>query len=140
MEFRRVLFRSLHGIVAHVAVPAEDLDRLFGDSDSRLTGEELGHRALATGEGLVGRAHPTGAPNEQPRGIDTHLHIGQFESDGLILNDRSSELFAFLGVLERVLVGRARAAERLGAHGWSRGFKSSPRVLSPPRRAPAKRS
>src|ERR1019366_7779059 len=74
--------------------------------------------------------HPTGAPDEQPRRVNARLHVGQFERDRLIFNDGSTELLALLGVLERVLVGHSRDAERLGAHGWSRGFKGRHRGLA----------
>ena len=54
-------------------------------------------------------------PHEQAGGVDLHLHVGQREGDRLVLDDLLAELLALLGVVERVLVGGAGDAQRLGA-------------------------
>src|SRR5665213_2113575 len=60
----RVAVPTFNGIVANVAVPAKDLNRLFSDLHRRLTGEEFGHRTLAARERLSRRGHPTRAPDQ----------------------------------------------------------------------------
>jgi hypothetical protein len=49
------------------------------------------------------------------RRVNVHLHVGEPEGDALVLDDGATELFAFLRVVERVLVRRARNAEGRGA-------------------------
>src|SRR6266700_3772837 len=61
----RVAVPALDGVVADVAVAAEDLDGLLGDPHGRLAGEELGHGALAGFELLAAAAHPRRPPHEQ---------------------------------------------------------------------------
>ena len=126
----RVAMPAFHGILAHVSVAAEDLDRLFGDLDRRLAGVELGHGSLAVEEGLARGGHPRGPPHQKPRSVDVHLHVGELEGDALVLDDGPTELLAFLGVVERVLVGGARDAQRLGADGRSRRLEGGHRGLA----------
>src|SRR4051812_35385635 len=111
----RVAVHALDGILARVAVAAEDLDRTLRGPDGHLARLQLRHRALGVVEGLAGAAHPRGAPHEQPRGVDLELHVRERERDRLVLDDRPAELRALLGVVERVLVRRACDAERLRA-------------------------
>lgn len=54
----RVSVPALDRVLANVAVAPEDLDRLFGHLDGRLTGVELGHRTFAVQERLACRGHP----------------------------------------------------------------------------------
>src|SRR5690242_12400191 len=61
----RVAVPALDGVLAHVAVSAEDLDRLLGDLDRGLARLELAHRAFAVLERLARRTHPRGPPHEQ---------------------------------------------------------------------------
>ena len=59
-----------------------------------------------------------------------HLHVGQFECNGLIVDDRAAELLALFRVVERELVRRSRNAERLGADGRSTRLKGRHRGLA----------
>src|SRR5947209_2844394 len=113
----RVAVPAFDGILADVAVAAEDLDGLLGDPHGSLAGEELGHGALAALELLGVAAHPACPPNQQTGGVDARLHVGQLEGDGLVLDDRPVELLALLGVVERVLVGGPGDADGLGPDG-----------------------
>src|SRR5271165_5188917 len=101
-------------MVAHIAVATEDLDRLLGHPYRRLAGEELGHRAFSSSEGLAGHRHPRRSLIQQPGGVDARPHVGELESDGLMLDDRLAEASAHLCVVERILVGGASYADRLG--------------------------
>src|SRR5262249_41360661 len=84
----RVAVHALDGVLARVAVAAEDLDRALGAPDRDLAGLELAHRALGVRERAAGAAHPRGAVDEQARGVDLHLHVGERERDRLVLDDR----------------------------------------------------
>src|ERR1700736_2641671 len=55
--------------------------------------------------------HPTRTPNQQPRSIHPHLHVGQLERDRLELGDLAAELLTLTRVVERVLVRRASHTE-----------------------------
>src|SRR5215208_6166000 len=99
-----VAVHALYGVLARVAVAAEDLDRPLGRPDGDLPRLQLRHRALGRVEVLARATHPRGAPHEQARGVDLHLHVGQCEPDRLVLDDRPPELAALLRVVERVLV------------------------------------
>ena len=116
---------TLEWVVAHVAVAAEDLDGLVGDPDGVLARVELRHRAFSGFEALAGAGHPAGSPHEQPGRVGAHLHVGQREGDRLVLDDRSAELLAVLGVVERVLVGGAGDADGLCAHGGREASKTA---------------
>src|SRR3954470_4540245 len=121
---------ALDGVLARVADAPEDLYRALGRPHRDLAGLELGHRALGVGELVALLAHPRRAPDEQPRGIDLHLHVGEREGDGLVLDDRLAELHALLRILERVLVGRAGDADRLRADGRPAGLEGLHRRLA----------
>src|SRR5205085_5052741 len=118
-------------VLTRVAVAAEDLDRLFGRADRDFAGLELAHRPLARLERLLRRGHPARAPDEEPSRVDLHLHVRELESDALVLDDRPAERLALLGVLERVLVGGPRDAERLRAHQRPAGLERAHRRLHP---------
>ena len=92
------------GIVAGVAVAAEDLDGLVGDVDRGLAGHQLGHRTLGVVERLAVAGHPAGAPHQQPGGVDAGLHVGQLERDRLEFADLAGRI-AHAG-------GRSRARTR----------------------------
>src|SRR3954447_23371263 len=109
----RVAVPPLDRVLAHVAIAAEDLDRLLGDAHGRLPRLELAHGAFTVLERLPRRTHPRRPPDEEPRRVDLRLHVGQLERDRLVLDDRPAELHALLGVVERVLVRRARDADGL---------------------------
>src|SRR5215218_1153092 len=82
----RVAVPALDGVLARVAVAAQDVDRALGGPHRDLAGLELGHRALGVLELLALAPHPGGAPHEQPRGVDLRLHVGQRERDRLVLD------------------------------------------------------
>src|SRR5664280_591236 len=126
----RVTVPALDGIFAHVAVTAQDLDRLFGDLDRRLARVELGHRALTVKERLAGRGHPRRTPHQKARRVDVHFHVGELERDPLVLDDGATELLALLRVVERELVRRARDAERLSADRGTRRLEGRHRGLT----------
>src|SRR5690242_2142034 len=125
----RVAVPPLDRELADVAVAAEDLDRLLGGPYRDLTGLELAHRALAGLERLAVARHPARAPHEHARRVDLHAHVGELERDPLLLDDRRAERDARLRVVERVLVGRARDAERLRADQRAAGFERAHRRL-----------
>src|SRR5262249_9426604 len=77
-------------------------------------------------------AQPGRAPHEQPGRVDLQRHVGQRERDRLVLDDRPAELRALLGVLERVLVGRAGDADGLGADARARRLERLHRRLAAP--------
>ena len=77
------------------------------------------------------RGHPGGPPHEEPGRVGAHLHVGQLEGDGLVLDDRPAELPAVLGVAQRVLVGGAGDADRLGADGGARRLEHRQGWLHP---------
>src|SRR3954454_7345052 len=72
----RVTVPALDGVLARVAVAAEDVDRALGRPHGDLAGLELGHRALGAFEFLALAPHPRGTPHEQPRRVDLELHVG----------------------------------------------------------------
>src|SRR5215210_1595503 len=119
----RVAVPALDGVLAGVAVAAEDLDRPLGHPHRDLARLELAHRALAARERHLVAAHPGRAPHEQAGGVDLELHPREREGDRLVLDDLAAELLALLGVLQRVLVGRAGDPERLRADGRPRGLE-----------------
>src|SRR5262245_23030671 len=98
-------------IIFGVAVPAVNLNRLFGYLDRDLRGVELGHRRLLSRLALV-VFHPCGAQCEQSRGVDLHGHVGEFELDSLEVEYRLAKLFALLRVFQGRFVGALRYAER----------------------------
>src|SRR3954449_6636008 len=87
-----VAVHALDRVLARVAVAAEDLDRALGAPHRDLAGLELAHRALGVRERAAGPAHPRRAPDEQARGVDLHLHVGERERDRLVLDYRAPEL------------------------------------------------
>src|SRR5262249_39050477 len=111
----RVAVPAFDRVLAHVAIAAEDLDRVLGDAYRDLPGLELAHGALTVEELLLVRTHPARPPHQEPRRVDLGLHVGELERDALVLDDRPAELHALLGVLQGVLVGRARDTDGLRA-------------------------
>src|SRR5215213_9507224 len=107
---------ALDGVLAGVAVAAEDLDRFLRHPHGDLAGLVLAHRALGVAVAAVA-GQPRGAPDEQAARIDLGDHVRQLERDRLVQDDRPAERPPLLGVVEGELVGRPGDAERLGAHG-----------------------
>src|SRR3954454_5694849 len=126
----RIPVPALDRELARVAVAAEDLDRPFGGPDGDFAGLELAHRALGVLEPVRVAAHPRCAPDQQAGGVDLELHAGQRERDRLVLDDLLAELLALLGVVQRVLVGGPRDAQRLGADGRAAGLEALHRGLA----------
>src|SRR4051794_25445805 len=125
----RVAVHALHRELPRVAVAAQDLHGALRRPHGNLARLELAHRALGVLE-LVGvAAHPGGAPDQQPGGVDLELHVGQREGDRLVLDDLAAELLALLGVVECELVRGAGDAERLGANGRAAGLEGLHRGL-----------
>src|SRR5664280_1626971 len=130
----RVAVPALDGILARVAVAAEDLDRALGHPHRDLARLELAHRSLGVLKAHTRAAHPRGAPDEQTRRVDLHLHPCERERDGLVLDDLAPELLTLLGIRQRILIGSTRDPERLRTNGGTRGLKRLHRRL---RLAPA---
>src|ERR1700722_5745758 len=101
----RIAVPLLDRVLPDVAVTAEDLNGLLGHPHGVLAGVQLGHGALAVLELLAGAGHVGGPVDQQPCGVGVHLHVGQLERDGLVLDDGPAELLTLLRVLQRVLVG-----------------------------------
>jgi hypothetical protein len=103
---------SLDSIILHVTVAAERLDRVRADALRRLAREQLGHRCLT--EARPADAAQNGRmQNELACGLDSGRHLGQTESDRLVLDDGLSEALPLLRVGESDLICRARNADRL---------------------------
>ncbi len=89
-----------------------NLDRVGADLLRHLAGEQLRHRGfLETRPARVFQRG--GAKNHQFRRVDPRRHVGEFEGDRLVLEDRLAELLALFRVIARRLVGRPRHADRL---------------------------
>src|SRR6266700_485022 len=102
--------------VTDVAVTPADLDRLLGDLARHLAGLELCHRSLGLLELAAAAAFPQRPPDEGSGRLDLSRHVGEHESDRLVLDQRAAELLALLGVLQRELERSAGDAEGLRAH------------------------
>src|SRR6476469_2487309 len=129
---------ALDGELARVAVAAEDVHGALGGPERDLARLELAHRALGVLERDRVAPHPRRAPDEQARGVDLELHVGQRERDGLVLDDLPAELLALARVVERVLVGGAGDAQRLGPDGRPRRLEGLQRGLTAPAAALAR--
>src|SRR5579859_7189869 len=119
----RVAEPLLDGVLLAVPVAAQHLDGVGGDLHGDVGREALGHRALGAVERPALGRHPAGTPDEQPRGVDLHGHVGQLETDRLVLPQRLAELLAVLGVVERELIRGARDAQRARADARARGLE-----------------
>src|SRR5713226_236316 len=86
--------------VADVAVAAADLDRLLRDLHCHLAGLQLRHRALGLLELAAAAAFPQRSPDQRARRLDLSRHVGEHERDGLVLDQRPSELLALLCVVK----------------------------------------
>src|SRR5437879_4527464 len=64
--------------------------------------------------------HPAVSPDEQPRGVDLHRHVGELEPDRLVLPQRLAELLAVLRVVERELICGPRDPEGARANAGPR--------------------
>src|SRR5438046_6243403 len=106
----RVAGEALHLVLLHVAVAAEDVDRLHGDLGRRLAAVELPgadvgerHRHLPAGEEV--------GEGEVPHVAEEPVHARQPALHELEVADRLSELLTLLRVLERELESTVGEAE-----------------------------
>src|SRR5882724_11378622 len=111
----RVAGEALHLVLLHVAVAAEDVDRLHGDLGRRLAAVELPgadvgerHRHLPAGEEV--------GEGEVPHVAEEAVHARQPALHELEVADRLAELLALLRVLERQFEGAIGEAEGEGRH------------------------
>ena len=61
--------------------------------------------------------------DEQSRGVQARVHVGQHVRHALVLDDRLVELNAFAGIAECCLECRAGNAQRLGADANAAAFE-----------------
>src|SRR5437867_4328521 len=105
---------SLDGILLHVTVSAENLDRLRRDPHGGLARHELGHRAELSY--LLSAIAGGGGRMEQCAGrSDFHGHVRQPELDRLKFLDRFAELASLRRVLRGVRQRGLRDPDRLRA-------------------------
>src|SRR5437764_3152694 len=116
----RVAEPLLDRVLLDVAVAAKDLDGVGRDLHGDVRGEALRHRALGALEWPPLGGHPAGSPDEQPRGVDLHRHVGELEPDRLVLPQRLAELLAVLRVVERELICGPRDPEGARANAGPR--------------------
>src|SRR3954471_5582258 len=117
----RVAHHPLDRILVHVAVAAEDLDRLDRHRHPPVPREQPRHRRPLAEAALVAVGHRARLVQELPGGGGARLHVGELELDPLEVVDRRAERDPLLRVLVGV-VGRAlRDPDRLG-----RGAEAGP--------------
>src|ERR1700761_103189 len=88
---------ALDLVLLHVAVAAEDLDRVVGDLAGDAGGVQLRHRDLAHRVLAVGEA-PGGRIGQRLGGLGLRRHLGDLVTKGLELADRTTEGFTLFGV------------------------------------------
>src|ERR1700694_1484327 len=81
----RVAVMTLDGIVVQVTVAAVDLDRLGAHPFGELGGVELRLRSFREAGKALG-AHARRMQDEQPRGIDARMHVGEVVADRRVLD------------------------------------------------------
>src|SRR4029450_2057617 len=95
----RVAQRSLDAVLLHVEVAAVDLDgvecRLYGG----LADVELHHRRFERGHAAFTLA-PRASVQQEARGLEPELHVGELRGNELEASDRPPELVSGLGVLD----------------------------------------
>src|SRR5438477_590033 len=64
----------------------------------------------------------------EPRGVDLDCHVGELETNGLVLPEPLSELLSVLPILEGELVGRTGDAECAGYHAGPSCLERHPRA------------
>ena len=80
----------------------------------RVGGCGLGHRGGSAGVGRVVADRPGGVVDRGLRALDVDHHVRALVLDGLETADRTAELLAHLGVLDRDVEHLLRAANHLG--------------------------
>src|SRR5437867_10286895 len=109
-EAARVAQPELHGMVADVAVAAEDLDGVVGDLERGLARIVPRQIALA-GRGLSLVEAGGRLPGEQAHGVDLDRHVGEHERDRLLLRDRLAAGATVPGVVAGMVEGGARGGD-----------------------------
>src|SRR5207249_2581406 len=89
---------ELDGVVANVAVTAEDLHGIVGNLQRHVRSVLLREVRL-TGGVLCAVDLPRSFPDEQPGGVDLDRHLGEHERDRLLLSDREAEGLPLLRVV-----------------------------------------
>src|SRR3954454_15360348 len=107
LEELRVAHQLLDGVLLHVPVAAEDLDRVGRDLHRGVGCEPLRVRRLER-RSLALVEEPRGLPGEQARSLDLGGHVRNQEVDALVHRDRLAELDSLAGVVDRELVRGAR--------------------------------
>src|SRR5215217_6198603 len=101
----RVPVVALHGMVLHVPLPAQDLDRLVGHLVRHGRGIKLGPRAdLHVPEPLVLR--PRRFVRQQTGRLELRLHVRELERHSLVLRYRLAERRPLSSVPARIPEGR----------------------------------
>src|ERR671914_205420 len=93
----RVAEQPLDGIILHISIAAEYLDRLRGHPHRCFAGEQLAHRAELR-DRLAAIPRSSCRVEKRSSSGHSHGHISKLELDGLILLDRFAELTALRGV------------------------------------------
>src|SRR5579862_6535706 len=118
-------------IVFDEAVPAVDLDALFGGTDSDFTRVELRDRRLARRADGARIFHPRGAIRQQPGGLDADRHVGQLPLNRLKARDGLAELVPLFRIAEGRLIGALREADGHGRNANPAGVEHLQRVDEP---------
>src|ERR1043166_3757294 len=132
----RVAVVAFDRVLLHVTVATMDLNGLVRHVGRGLGGVELGDAGGAD-EILPRVLEPRGALDEQARGRDAAIHLGELELDGLEPGDRRTPRLALLRVARGLVEGRGHHPERLRGHAHAAGIEARERDLEgPPPGAP----
>src|SRR3989449_10735019 len=94
----RVTHEALDGILARVAVAAEDLHGVGGDLHRRVAREALRHRRLHRGRGGAAVDERGRVMDHESRRVDGYRHVREHELDPLEGGDRLAEMAPLLRV------------------------------------------
>ena len=92
---------ALDRVVVDVARAAVDLDRGVGAARPPPRSRTAWRSRSPSCSGLPGVLEEAGAPDEHPRGVGLHHHVGDHRLHELEAGDRPAELLALLGVAHR---------------------------------------
>src|SRR5690606_13728669 len=126
----RVAVVALGRILAHVAVPTEDLHGVLRYLVGDLRGHQLAHRRLGRVP-LAGRLEPRGPVGQQPGRVDLGRHVGEHEADRLMVGDRLAKGLALGRVAGRRLKRPAGDAQRLRGDADPTAVEGAHRDLEP---------
>src|SRR2546429_9693069 len=121
-----VAHEALDGILARVAIAAEDLHGVGRHLHGGVAREALGHRRLHRRDGAA-IDERGGVVHRQPRGLRGHRYVGQHDLDPLDGRDRLSELASLLGVADGGVERGLRDAHRLRADRGPRAIERAER-------------